>query len=114
MDVAKIVFEFLEFGDRFYHDQRTAALDLDIKRLAGIDTNEALHVSEAVDFGAVDSDHEIARLEASFLRGTSRLHRIDAGAGCLLANCHENEGENNDRQNEIRNRAGRDNGRAGT
>ena len=68
--------------------------------------------AEAVDLLAVDGEHQIARLEAGGLRGACRLHRIDARAGGLLADDHENAGENDDRQDEIRDRAGRHHGGA--
>jgi len=87
-----------------------AAFDLDIERRAGVDADDALHVGETVDFLAIDSHHQVTRLEAGGLRGACRLHRIDAGAGGLLADGHEDAGENGDRQDEIRDRAGRHHG----
>src|SRR5450759_1491528 len=76
-----------------------ASLNIEVER-GGVDADDALHVGETVDFLAIDSHHQVTRLEAGGLRSACRLHRIDAGAGGLLADGHEDAGENGDRQDE--------------
>ena len=78
-----------------------------VSAIAGADADDALHVGEAFDLLAVDGEDDVARLEAGGCRSAPRLHGIDAGAGRLLADDHENGGENHDRQNEIGDRPGR-------
>src|ERR1039458_9927604 len=108
--IAEIILELLELRRGFERDMHAAAFDLDIERLAGADADDALHVGEIVDFLAIDRHHQVARHEAGGLRGAGRLHRIDAGAGGLLADDHEDAGENRDRQDEIRDWSGRHHG----
>jgi hypothetical protein len=88
-------------------------LDHDLERVARGDAHDALHVGKAVDLLAVNRQNEIARLEAGGGGGAARLYGVDPRAGALLADDHENAGENGNRQHEVRDRAGRYNRSAG-
>ena len=108
MDIAKIVFEFLELGRRLESDRRSAAVHINRQRVAGTDADDALHVGETLDFLAIDRGYQVAGLESGGLRRAGRLHRVDPCARGLLADCHENGSKNRDRQHEIRDRTGSD------
>ena len=88
------------------------AFDRDVEGLAGAGADDALHVGEAFDRTAVDGYDQVARLESRRGGGAVGLHRIDPGTHRLLAVEHEDPGKNHDRQNEIRQRPGDDDGRA--
>src|SRR5262249_58834556 len=109
MDIAKIVLDFLKLGHSFECHLRVVALNLDGQRSARADADDALHVREAFNLLPVDHEDKVTRLESCRLCSASRLHSIDAGAGCLLADGHEDAGENRNSQHEVSDRASRDN-----
>src|SRR5205085_9336220 len=109
---AEIVFQLGQRGRRLQTKPRAAAIDLDVQRLAGASTDDALHVGERLDPFAVDRHDEIGRLEAGSLRRTAWLYRLDASGRGLLAVEGEHARKDHDREQEVRDRSGRDDRRA--
>ena len=78
----------------------------------GIGADDALHVGEAFDLAAVDCENDVAGLEAGGRGCGIGLHGIDAGGRGLPAVDRENRGKDDDGQDEIGDRPGRDDGGA--
>ena len=111
-DVAEMVGDLLALGRRRDVDGLAAALDHEMERLIGAHADDALHLAEALDGLTVDADDLVARQEAGSLGGASGIDDIDLGRGDALAEQAEDRGEDHDRENEIGDRAGGDDGRA--
>ena len=109
--VAEIVLDLLEGRGGFERLFDAVTFDSDVQCFARILADDALHVGKTLDMTAIDRHDQVAGLEAGGGGGTVRLHRIDPRAHRLLAVKHEDTGENHDRQYEIRNRSGDDDGR---
>ena len=82
------------------------------KRLVGAHADDALHLAEALDGLAVDADDAVARQEASSLRGAAGSDDVDLRRSDALAEDAEDHGEDDDREHEIGDRSGGDDGRA--
>ena len=108
MRVAEIVLDFPQGRRRLQRDAIACALDGDLQLLAGIDADDPLHVGKIRDLASVDVDNDVARLETRRGRSAAGLDRVHARRGRLLAVDHEHGREDHDRQNEIGDRAGRD------
>ncbi len=63
--------------------------------------DDALHVGETSDLGAIDRGYDISHLKSGCRRGTARLHLIDACRRARFAKKGEQAGEDHDGQNEI-------------
>ena len=111
--VAEIVGDLLALGRGRDLDGLAVAIDDEMKRLVGARADDALHLAEALDGLAVDADHPVARQEAGPLGGAARIDDIDLGGGDALAEQGENGGEDDDGEEEIGDRTGGDDGRAG-
>src|SRR5690242_16200183 len=112
LHVAEIVLQLAQLRGGSQRHRRAATLDFDGERLAGADADDALHVAEAVDLAAVDRQHEVAGLKAGRRRRAVGLYGIDPGGGGLLADRHEDGGEDDDGEDEIGERSGHHHGRA--
>ncbi len=78
------------------HDQR--------HRDARVQANQLLYVLEALDAPAIDADDHIAGMDAARLGGAARLHLADFGRRERLAIGHEQQGQDDDREDEVRDR----------
>jgi hypothetical protein len=78
----------------------------------GFGSDNALHVGETADRRAVDGRDHIAGLKARCRGSAVGLHAVDLRRRARFAEKREQAGENHDRQNEIRDRAGGDDRRA--
>src|SRR6185437_4404897 len=65
--VAETGLEFLELGRGLEREVHATALDLDIKRLAGANADDALHIREVVDFSTLDGKTKTDRMAADGL-----------------------------------------------
>src|SRR4051794_15317971 len=84
------------------------AVDRDAELVVGARADDPLHVGEARDRTAVDGEDEVAGLESGTLGGAADLNHVDA-RGEDLAPVHVGDaGEDRDREQEIRDRARRD------
>ena len=77
MGVAEWVFHFLQFRCATQLHGGIAALDREGELLTGVNADDALHVGEASDRGAVDSRYDIADLKAG---KTRTLGQTELGA----------------------------------
>src|SRR5262245_11481998 len=107
--IAESILYLLELGHRPERYLCVTTLDLDRKRRASADTYNTLHIGKAFDLLAINCQHQVAGFEPGRLRSAPGLDSIHARACGLLADGHENAGENSDRQQKICNRARGDN-----
>src|SRR5437879_7287474 len=110
--VAEGVLHFAQFRRALQLQRGITALDGEGQGVAGTDADEALHVGEAADLLAVDGGDDVADLKARPLGGAAGFDLVDARRRARLAEEGEQTGEDDDRQNEIRDRTGGNDGRA--
>jgi hypothetical protein len=90
------------FGAATVHD--------DAQGLAGAVHHQPLHVRESLDPAPIDREHEIPVLEAGGFRGAAGLDLVDESGSARLAVEDEHGREQDDREDEIGDRARRDDG----
>src|SRR3984957_5691057 len=112
MGIAERVFHFLQFRRAAQLHGVIAALDREGELFTGVNADDALHIGEASDRGAVDGRYDVADLKADSRCSAPRLHFVDARRGARLAKEREQSGEDHDRQKEIGDRTGGHDGSA--
>src|SRR4029079_9223024 len=91
-----------------------AALDREGQLVAGMNADDALHVGETANGLAVDRRYHVADLKTRGRVGAIGFDLVDARRRARLAEEGEQAGEDHDREDEIRNRAGAADRRAWT
>jgi hypothetical protein len=89
-----------------------AAFDVEVQRQAGAHRRDAPQILEAVDLLAIDGENDVARLDARLRGWRACQHAANPGGQCVLTHDREGCGEDQDRENEIGDRAGGDDHRA--
>ena len=105
MHIAESILGFAQRRSGLERDLESAAVHLELQRLARAGTHDLLHVGEALDRASVDGQDKVAGLESGGFRRAARLHRVNPRRRARLAKHHEEGGENRDGKYEIRQRA---------
>src|SRR5207342_1845509 len=103
--VSKRILYFAQLRRALQLQRGITALEGEGEGIAGANADEALHVGETADLLAVDGQDDVADLETRALCGAAGFDLVDARRGARLAEEREQAGKNDDRQDEIRDRA---------
>ena len=88
--------------------RRITAPDSEVKGVAAMNADDALHVREVADDLAIDNRDDVADLEAGAFSRAAGFDLVNARGRAGLAQEGEQTSENHDGQNEIRDRTGGD------